>query len=324
MTNLQQQMFEGFEPPLDNKAKLQQKFIVPPFSVLDTRQGYWQDRKRTWLAMGIQSEIGREGLTNTSLAIDHDDPKYAYMANRGNKEGGSIFDPVLCELMYKWFCPEHGIIYDPFAGGSVRGIVASMLGYNYYGIDLSSRQIEANKEQGKQLVPDKEPTWYTGDSNRASELLPANFKADFIFSCPPYHDLEQYTDDMDDISNMSWDTFKRVYVEIIVKSVMLLKDNRFACFVVSEIRNEVGGYKGLVPYTIDCFHKGGMRYYNELILVNVCGSLPVRITHQFTASRKIGRTHQNILIFYKGDLSLIDRYFKNIKVDIPTGNNRVA
>ena len=24
------------------------KFLVPPFSVLDTRQGYWQDRKKTW------------------------------------------------------------------------------------------------------------------------------------------------------------------------------------------------------------------------------------------------------------------------------------
>ena len=27
---------------------LNQVFIVPPFSVLDTKQGYWQDRKRQW------------------------------------------------------------------------------------------------------------------------------------------------------------------------------------------------------------------------------------------------------------------------------------
>ncbi len=30
-----------------------EKFIVPPFSVLDTRQGYWKDRKRAWLATGM-------------------------------------------------------------------------------------------------------------------------------------------------------------------------------------------------------------------------------------------------------------------------------
>ncbi len=40
------------------------------------------------------------------------------------QSGTSIFDPVLCELAYRWFCPPGGLILDPFAGGSVRGIVA--------------------------------------------------------------------------------------------------------------------------------------------------------------------------------------------------------
>jgi len=43
------------------RATLCDRFIVPPFSVLDARQGYWQDRKRAWLALGIKSEIGRGG-----------------------------------------------------------------------------------------------------------------------------------------------------------------------------------------------------------------------------------------------------------------------
>jgi hypothetical protein len=38
---------------------LAERVGVPPFSVLDARQGYWQERKRAWLALGIQSEIGR-------------------------------------------------------------------------------------------------------------------------------------------------------------------------------------------------------------------------------------------------------------------------
>jgi hypothetical protein len=38
---------------------LAERFGVPPFSVLDARQGYWQTRKRAWLALGIESEIGR-------------------------------------------------------------------------------------------------------------------------------------------------------------------------------------------------------------------------------------------------------------------------
>jgi len=42
-------------------GNLAERFIIPPFSVFDTRQGYWQDRKRAWLGLGIQSELGRGG-----------------------------------------------------------------------------------------------------------------------------------------------------------------------------------------------------------------------------------------------------------------------
>lgn len=35
--------------------------------------------------------------------------------------GTSIFDPVICEIAYRWFCPPGGTVLDPFAGGSVRG-----------------------------------------------------------------------------------------------------------------------------------------------------------------------------------------------------------
>ena len=41
------------------RATLAERFGVPPFSVLDARQGYWQERKRAWLGLGIRSELGR-------------------------------------------------------------------------------------------------------------------------------------------------------------------------------------------------------------------------------------------------------------------------
>ena len=30
--------------------------------------------------------------------------------------GTSIFDPVLCELAYRWFCPPGGLVLDPSRG----------------------------------------------------------------------------------------------------------------------------------------------------------------------------------------------------------------
>jgi hypothetical protein len=117
---------------------------------------------------------------------------------------------------------------------------------------------------------------------------------------------------MDDLSNMSWETFKKTYADIIAKCILRLKPNRFACFVVGEIRDDKGGYKGFVPFTIQAFQQGGMRYYNEIILVNVAGSLPVRVKAQFRY-RKIGKMHQNILVFYKGDVDSIPSQMSEVE-----------
>lgn len=40
-------------------ASLADRFGIPPFSVLNAREGWWQGRKRAWLGLGIKSELGR-------------------------------------------------------------------------------------------------------------------------------------------------------------------------------------------------------------------------------------------------------------------------
>ena len=42
-------------------GSLADRFMCPPFSVLNAREGWWQDRKRWWLSLGIKSEEGRGG-----------------------------------------------------------------------------------------------------------------------------------------------------------------------------------------------------------------------------------------------------------------------
>jgi ParB-like chromosome segregation protein Spo0J len=49
------------EPAQGGAGSLSERFLVPPFSVLNAREGWWQARKRSWLALGIKSEEGRGG-----------------------------------------------------------------------------------------------------------------------------------------------------------------------------------------------------------------------------------------------------------------------
>jgi hypothetical protein len=130
-----------------------------------------------------------------------------------------------------------------------------------------------------------------------------SYLADGVSShnCPPYGDLEQYSKNPADLSNMSWDDFRAAYWEIIQKSCDRLKDNRFACFVVGDFRGPDGCYRNFPGDTIRAFQKAGLKLYNEAILVTAVGSLSIRTERQFYMSGKMGRTHQNVLVFVKGD-----------------------
>lgn len=85
----------GVGPGKEN-GSLADRFIVPPFSVLDARQGYWQDRKRFWLSFGIRSALGRgdaapggggAGASSCWLAIE-DGPREAWkpVAEKGKAQ----------------------------------------------------------------------------------------------------------------------------------------------------------------------------------------------------------------------------------------------
>lgn len=308
----------GEEVDTSTKGQLEREFIVPPFSVFDTKQGYWQERKRIWKNLGIKSELGRgDNLENVSennklgkcLPKTFDAEKYG---KKMESNETSIFDPVLCELMYKWFCPNGGLIYDCFAGGSVRGIVAEKMGYKYFGIDLREEQVEANKLNASEIGVT--PLWYCDDSLNVDKYLYDN-SVDMIFSCPPYFDLEVYSDKPNDLSNMEWDEFKKAYFNIISKACNKLKNNSFAVFVVGDMRDKDGYYRDFVDYTKECFTKNGLKTYNEIILLNALGTAMLRCKKAFNSNRKLTKVHQNVLVFYKGDSKKIKEKFGDLFVD---------
>jgi DNA modification methylase len=262
--------------------------------VLSARDGDWQDRKRAWAGMGIKGEIGRSAKSyNIHAWIEEVGEE-----QKADGDGTSIFDPVLCEIVYRWFSPEGGQIVDPFAGGSVRGIVAACLGRKYWGGELRAEQVEANRAQASALCPDNAPKYVCGDSIETLATAP---DADLIFSCPPYGDLEIYSEDPRDLSNMEWHTFAAAYKTIIHLACKRLKNDRFACFVVGDFRDPRGFYRDFVSETIRGFRESGLELYNEAVLVTAVGSASMRVTKQFEAGRKFCKTHQNVLVFCKGD-----------------------
>lgn len=277
---------------------LRDKFMEPPFSVLDTKGGGWKTRKRQWKQLGIESHLGRDAKCMPgSFGGDLDENGLDKYGRKPMNET-SVFDPALCELIYNWYCPDGGTILDPFAGGSVRGIVANYLGYNYTGIDIRQEQIDSNREQALKLLPvNKQPQYYVGDSNVVlTELMPMY---DLVFSCPPYADLEVYSEMKEDLSTMEYNEFIKVYSEIIKKAVAKLKSGGYACFVVGDIRDKKGFYRDFISHTKQAFINAGAGLYNEAILLQPLGTAMLRAGKIFEAGGKLTKVHENVLIFKK-------------------------
>lgn len=300
-----------FGESIEQKTLLRDRFIEPPFTVLNTNGGEWLKRRKAWDSLGIKSELGRDGFETYGHSITKLRAKLGGIpavkvegVDYGTaKEMSkiSIFDPVLCELMYRWFCPEGGEILDCFAGGSVRGVVAKYLGYNYCGIDLSSKQVTANRANADEIFESNDkPRWFIGDSESVIASSKYSNLFDMVFSCPPYADLEVYSKHKDDISNMPYETFLVKYRRIIAQSIRMLKRGAFAVFVVGEVRDKTrnGAYYNFVGDTVKAFIDAGADYYNEAVLVTRFGTAMLR-TKQFSVNRKLVKTHQNILVFRK-------------------------
>jgi DNA modification methylase len=352
--------------PRPKLPKLADRFLVPPFSVLDARQGYWQDRKRQWLALGIEPKIGSEVETHVGHVGKGDmvvqlaawakngrrkaaahEPHNASVGSGGLNQqlapnakrpggkvgkaapgntpepsttGTSVFDPVLCEIALRWFCPKGGRVLDPFAGGTSLGIVASTLGFNFVGVEVRANQVHANERLNV-----KRAKWVLGDSAKIDEKFPGG-QFDLVLTDPPYFNLEKYSGDKrDGSSRKDYATFMTWLRSILARAARVLRKDRFFVVKIGEVRGSDGNYVNLVGDTIRACMSAGLKYYNEAILITKLGSLPVRAGRVFSASRKLGKTHQQVLVFVKGDVKRACAACGEVEVaDVPTEETAFA
>jgi 16S rRNA G966 N2-methylase RsmD len=318
-------------------ASLNERFIVPPFSILDTRKGYWQARKKIW-----REKIGDMGESRNDTNIASLNMKYVdlFQKTREHREqlgisfreyfdkyvseeekeregrkvvsaGVSLLDPVMSELVCRWFGLDNCKTFDCFAGDSVFGHVSTSLGNEFTGIELRQEQVDLNNSR----VEGMNARYICDDGqNVAKHIEPES--QDLLFSCPPYFNLEVYSDKENDASNQdTYEDFIAILDNAFKSAVGCLKNNRFAVVVVGDIRNKkTGGYYGFNDDIKRIFKEAGCLVYNEIILVEAGGaSLAIR-AGGFMDSRKVGKMHQNILVFYKGDTSKIKKNFPRIDI----------
>ena len=160
-------------------------------------------------------------------------------------QGTSLFDPVLAEIIMRWFCKPHGKIIDPFGGEQTKGVVAGTLGYDYQAVEIRKEQVDINTEATKDYGSVK---YFCGDSNNIGQII-KDSDFDLCFTSPPYYDLEVYS--KEDMSALgTYEEFMSQYENIFRQCVDKMKDGSFLVVKIGEVRNKKNESTGISLETI--------------------------------------------------------------------------
>jgi DNA modification methylase len=187
-------------------------------------------------------------------------------------------------------------ILDAFAGGPPRGLVASAMGYRYVGYEIREEQINENNRVLNNLGLLDGVTYINSSGVYLDGAKPCSF--DMALTCPPYHDLEKYSDLPEDLSNLgSYEEFNQAMFDCAKAHRRVMKPGAFVCIVVGLFRNKKTGELRPFPEdTVVNFREVGFIYHQNIILSKNFASAAVRAANAWTGKKLVPR-HENLLVF---------------------------
>lgn len=143
-------------------------------------------------------------LGDQSLRLSVDNPKRNYA------RGVSEFNPSLADFVVRYWSKQGDLVVDPFMGWGTRLFTCLRLGRGYQGYEVVPethadvfRMWLGWKGSVGVLSPNKivsnADLWLSNGTTLTN--TPDN-TADLIFTCPPYHNREEYTTTPDQLSNI--------------------------------------------------------------------------------------------------------------------------
>jgi hypothetical protein len=209
----------------------------------------------------------------------------------------SNFRPMNAQAIYEKYCPEGGVIFDPSCGfgGRLTGALTSKKNFSYIGTEPNSETYDNLYRLGYAIEG------VTGRQNsfkvikQGSEVFRANPEIfDLIFTSPPYHELEHYTDEPTQcyikFPNI-YDWFDGFVKATIDNSYYMLKHDRYYAINIADFR-----YEGRIINYVDLWQelseKAGFKFIKDLHL-----RIPKRAGSNMKKASE-GKK-ERIMLFYK-------------------------
>ena len=298
-------------------------------NVWNSTKGDWLKMKRDWNekieASGEKNGVlnpkfasregawqGKSGMSNivlqTKKIINGEIVSDKSKTLNGNV---SVLDPVVCEVILRFFMPTNGVrVYNPFGGGVQMGYVTGDYGYEYLSSEIRQNQCDSNNAICNDFYNTK---WQQSDT---SKFTPKQ-KYDLIFTCPPYYKVEEYLDydgkspDGELNSIPTYNEFRDTLFKGYKNAIEVLNDNCFFVVMTGDSRDKKGGYYGCEAEHEIFFRDQGLHIYNRITYLE-CEFTRLATAKKTLASRKFPKREQKILVFYKGDMSKISELYPPI------------
>lgn len=237
----------------------------------------------------LTGETGHTGTRAETMRKDHES---VYTGT------SSIFAATLVEwILLRYGGAQGGRILDAFAGGPPRAMVSCLMGYTYVGVDIRQEQIDENLKvlEGLKLTGAE---YVLGDGCYLKGLPKNSF--DCGMTCPPYWNLEQYSDLPNDLSNLkSYVDFNDLMALCAINHYPLMKPGSFVCVVVAPFRDKKTGELIDFPgHTVNNFRKAGFLYWQSIVLSKNFASAAVRSTNAWRG-HKLVPANEFLLCFRK-------------------------
>ncbi len=276
---------------LENFIKANERYGNWPLSVWEIKDASVEDRALKSKAKGVgDAGSAREGSFPASGL---------YKGAEGRGQDGavvSIFPPRVATNILTMFAPKEGLVYDPFAGGGTRAVLAAKAGLDYLGVEIREEEVEHLKGLiARHKVGDRVDIVH-GDSRKRNSI--ESECADFLYTCPPYWNLEQYEGGPGDISMMDYEGFLKALAGIISNCHRILKPGSLACWVVGLHRTEDKNHLLPLHHHIALLHTNLGFTFKEEIIIHRNNPMALQRVGNFERGNKLLiRVHEYCLIF---------------------------
>jgi len=180
------------------------------------------------------------------------------------------------------------MILDPFAGRT-RATIANHLGRDYTGFELTEKYFPAVKSYDIEV--------FNMDSAKMYEVLDTWFKCDLVFTCPPYWNMEKYSDNENDLSTFkTYDEFLNGCNKRLELASKYLKEDGFLIVVLMDFRKEGVLYPWHTD-TINYFHNNTDFKLYDTIIWEMSPRKRQPLYPQALVNRRMLNTHEYCLVF---------------------------